>query len=716
MDAIAFAKVGSPNEDPFDLEGDLLDQHIRVEKLIGEGDLTVVYRGFHKALNAPVAIKCLNLPETLAPELVEPIAESFREGVRVHYRLAQGHLHVVQPLAFGTTLAPRTGATIPYFVREWLEGRSLAADFATRARTKTRPRSAAQAVELLETAADALAHAHAEGVAHHSLGPTNLFLSKVHEKEVLKVLDFGMARNPEVSHAAAGLRLLFSSYAAPEQLNRKLGMPCAATDVFAFALVLFEAMAGRPYFAPGTHPSEMLHVIEGREPPSRRAQGISIPRDLESVLARALAPAPSERHANLRAFWDDVKRVVQRAAPLQAAPKPLSTTSTFVSRPPPSIPKLLAPVQTTVSVLPVKMPASTVASAPSASRAPSVVPPAPVVTAAPATREPSVVPPAPTPAVPATPAPTPAVPAARAPSVPPAPPVGCETPLVPPPSVTTEPAVRSMAALAPAPIVLVPPLRPLPDLAPPPPPASSCTGEVAPPVVTSAVFPVAPDVTTQPEEGLRGPDTVPAPPMFADEAAVASRESRATLDDPLANHASRWTMAEAPAPPVASKTTPRLRYAALAASLLVGLVGVGLIAIVATTHGRTSARGNVANAPDARRMRGVERDPNALVLSDAHAIAPAPARAFDQAAVVQAFDETAANLGSCLRKGSPRGPGSIRVLVQPNGKISRLHIGPPYARTGTGSCISERFSATPLAPFVGSPRAVNYVFTTIGFE
>lgn len=700
VDAIAFAKVGSPNEDPFDLEGDLLDTHIRVEKLVGEGDLTVVYRGFHEALNAPVAIKCLNLPETLAPELVEPIAESFREGVRVHYRLAQGHLHVVQPLAFGTTLAPRTGATIPYFVREWLDGQSLAADLAFRARTKTRPRSHAQAVELLETAADALAHAHAEGIAHHSLSPTNLFLTKVRDKDILKVLDFGMARNAELSHGDAGLRLLFSSYAAPEQLNRKIGAPCQSTDVFAFALVLFETMAGRPYFPAGTHPSEMLNAIESREPLARRAPGLSVPKELETVLARALALAPKDRHPNLRAFWDDVRRATQRTAPLQAAPKPLTSTASLVSRPPPSIPKSLSPARATVSVLPVKLPEAAAVAKPSvppaaaAAKAPSIAP-APAVA-----QVPSV---APAPALSA-----PILPFVRAASVPPPRETVAPTPVVPPPAIVSVPVARGRIA----------PLRTLPDFPPPPPPlppASSWTGEVAPPVVTSAVFPVASADESAPEaEGARGPDTVPAPPMFADEGGVASRESLATLDDPLANDPSRWPASVAPPPIVANEPKPRGRSSAWGASIAVGLAAVALIAVAATTHDRASA--TASSPPTARKVRGVERDSTLLVLADAQGLAPVPPRAFDRAAVLHAFDETAADLGSCLRKGSPRGPGSIRVLVQPTGKISRLHIGPPYARTGTGSCISEKFVATPLSPFEGSPRAVNYVFTTIGFD
>ena len=74
-------------EDPFDLVGDVLDGQFRVDAFAGEGDLSVVYKGHHLGIDAPVAIKCLNLPATLDPALVRPLVESFREASRVHYRL-----------------------------------------------------------------------------------------------------------------------------------------------------------------------------------------------------------------------------------------------------------------------------------------------------------------------------------------------------------------------------------------------------------------------------------------------------------------------------------------------------------------------------------------------------------------------------------------------------------------------------------------------------
>ena len=114
------AEVGQDviSMDPFDLVGDVLDDQYRIDECAGEGVLSVVYRGRHLGVDADVAVKCLNLPPTMDEALAAPVAEAFRMGCRLHYRLARGNLHIAQTIASGTTIAPRTGATVQYLVRE----------------------------------------------------------------------------------------------------------------------------------------------------------------------------------------------------------------------------------------------------------------------------------------------------------------------------------------------------------------------------------------------------------------------------------------------------------------------------------------------------------------------------------------------------------------------------------------------------------------------
>ena len=87
------------NGDPFGLIGRVIDGTFRVDALVGDGDLSVVYRGFHLAIQTPVAIKCLHLPDTLDPELTRPVVAAFEDAGRLQFQLAQGNLHIAQTLA-----------------------------------------------------------------------------------------------------------------------------------------------------------------------------------------------------------------------------------------------------------------------------------------------------------------------------------------------------------------------------------------------------------------------------------------------------------------------------------------------------------------------------------------------------------------------------------------------------------------------------------------
>src|ERR1700722_9732237 len=148
--------------DPFDLVGDVIDGQFRVDAVAGDGDLSVVYQGWHLGVAAKIAIKCLNPPATPDAQLVEPFVQSFREGTKLHYRLARKNLHIAQSLASGTTLAPRTGHLVPYLVREWFEGRSLAATFVQRRVQGLGGYKVGDALTLLDGAAEGLAFAHSE--------------------------------------------------------------------------------------------------------------------------------------------------------------------------------------------------------------------------------------------------------------------------------------------------------------------------------------------------------------------------------------------------------------------------------------------------------------------------------------------------------------------------------------------------------------------------
>lgn len=314
-------------DDPLDLVGDVLGDHFCVDSVAGEGGLSVVYRGHHVQVGSPVAIKCLALPQTLDTDFSRPIVESFLEGSRLHYELGRGSLTIAQTLASGSTLAPRTGATVPYMVREWFEGESLARMLAGRraelAAGKALPRrSLADAIRLLEHVAEGLAYAHGRAVVHHALRPSNVFLAVSEGVTRSKILDFGVGRAVDQASEtlAPRARVLEPAYAAPEQLVRTLGDPGPQADVYTLALLVLEVLADRPVVDEPDVPKAVLKVLDPAARPSAKAMGLDLPEDVARVLERALSLEPTRRPSDAGSFWAALVEAAAREGTLVLRP------------------------------------------------------------------------------------------------------------------------------------------------------------------------------------------------------------------------------------------------------------------------------------------------------------------------------------------------------------------------------------------------------------
>ncbi|HLK41527.1 MAG TPA: serine/threonine-protein kinase [Polyangiaceae bacterium] len=305
--------------DPFGLVGQVLDGHFRVDRYVGEGGFSVVYQGTHVGLSEPIAVKCLKLPAQLGSALVDTFVKRFRDESRLHYKLSQGNLHIARSIASGTTIAPATGALVPYTVLEWLEGRSLADDFAERRAQGLCGRTMKEVVQVFDSAVDALAYAHAQRVVHRDLNPGNLFLARTGSGTKLKVLDFGVAKIMADSALAMGpsartlgnVRMFAPAYAAPEQFDERIGAIGPWTDVYALALVLLEALTDRTV-REGEHLGEFAaKALDDHNPPTPRSIGVAVGDEVEGVFARAVALKPDGRPGDAGELWGMLKHAVR---------------------------------------------------------------------------------------------------------------------------------------------------------------------------------------------------------------------------------------------------------------------------------------------------------------------------------------------------------------------------------------------------------------------
>jgi serine/threonine protein kinase len=340
--------------DPFGLVGLVLDGQFRVDKLVGEGGFSAVYRGHHLGLDEPVAIKCLKLPPSLGYELVESFVQRFRDESRILYRLSQGNLHVVRSIGAGATKAPNANLIIPYMVLEWLEGRSMANDFTVRRTLGKTGRSLDEVVALFATAADALAFAHGQGVVHRDLNPGNLFLAKTPQGEKMKVLDFGVAKILDDATLNLGpraqtlgqIRIFAPAYGAPEQFDDTLGKVTARADVYAFGLVLLEALRDRPVHDSSNLSEFATAAIDPKNRPTPRSLGLDLPEAVERVFVRASLLDPMERFQHVGEMWKALESAVGSkkspsnhplATPLSRT-LPLNSPNLNLPRPSPGLP------------------------------------------------------------------------------------------------------------------------------------------------------------------------------------------------------------------------------------------------------------------------------------------------------------------------------------------------------------------------------------------
>ncbi|MBS0657816.1 MAG: protein kinase [Verrucomicrobia bacterium] len=256
---------------------------------LGRGGTGTVYLARQHGSERRVALKMVQ-SRHLRDEVV---LERFRSEVRLVGALS--HPHVLPLYEAGV----HDG--MPFFSMQWAEGGTLAEAIA---RGPLEPRRAA---ELLERVARAVHHAHQRGVLHRDLKPANILLGADGKPYVS---DFGVAR--VLTEDGGGLTLTGSvvgtpGYLAPEQAAGGAAALTTAADVFGLGAILFAALTGQAPFVAET-PLATLRLASESVAPPLTALRADLPRDLEIICARALAPEVAARYASAGELADELRR------------------------------------------------------------------------------------------------------------------------------------------------------------------------------------------------------------------------------------------------------------------------------------------------------------------------------------------------------------------------------------------------------------------------
>ena len=221
----------------------------------------------------------------LAPHLLrEPAArDRFLRESAIVSKLDSPHcVHVV-------AVSPNDAA-LPYIVMERLDGKDLA-----QLLKQESPRPLSEARELLRHVAAGLDAAHKVGIIHRDLKPSNIYATGNDGARIWKLLDFGASKWRDGEGTLTQDNIVGTpGYMSPEQsLGRSVDQ---RSDVYSLGVILYRVLTGVPAVVPGELPA-MLQEVAYRMPvqPSQRVPTIT--RELEAVLAIALAKAPVHRFA-----------------------------------------------------------------------------------------------------------------------------------------------------------------------------------------------------------------------------------------------------------------------------------------------------------------------------------------------------------------------------------------------------------------------------------
>ncbi|MHC4971515.1 MAG: tetratricopeptide repeat protein [Planctomycetota bacterium] len=310
----------------------------QIGRELGRGGMGVVYEAQQLSLNRHVALKVLPFAAVMDPRQLQRFKNEAQAAANLH------HTHIVPVYSTGCERG------VHYYAMQYIEGPTIAEVIEQLKTTAGRdvPPSSASALEAITSgkstqtegycrsvarlgiqAAEALDHAHQQGVVHRDIKPANLIVDAGGH---LWITDFGLASfssNPGLTMTGDIVGTV--RYMSPEQALAKRVPVDHRTDIYSLGITLYELLTLKGAFE-GDDPHCVIQEIAFKEPKSARSLNPAVPDELETILIKAMAKSPDERYVTAQDLANDLDRYLENRPIHAKRPGILSRTGKWARR------------------------------------------------------------------------------------------------------------------------------------------------------------------------------------------------------------------------------------------------------------------------------------------------------------------------------------------------------------------------------------------------